>query len=187
MRAFGNGSYPCKENGRRAFCQFPLEDRETVHLHTLASGQGCPLSLVPSPLTVSPSNSSESLPASSNNDDASKKGDQETEGVEGFSIPLHIQIDPAVLTLLQQQQNEASTHQNNPTTNSLLSGNKDTILTSPSTDRKNATQSITNTGESQVQDKRARGNGGQKNVNRAQVGSVGSVLLSGILGLLAFW
>ncbi|KAG0049519.1 hypothetical protein BGZ83_005705 [Gryganskiella cystojenkinii] len=189
LRAFGNGSYPCKENGRRTFCQFPLEDRETVHLHALASGQSCPQSLVPSPVVVSPSTSSELLPASSNDVDASKKEGQtdESGSAEGFSIPMHIQIDPAVLTLLQQQKNETMTRQNNSTANALPPSNSSTTSTRPpinGNNVNNTTHSILNEGESQVQDKKAHRNGSQKNINTIQVASLGSLLLGGILILM---
>ncbi|GJJ71601.1 hypothetical protein EMPS_03951 [Entomortierella parvispora] len=108
LRAFGNGSYPCTENGHRTFCQFPMEDRETIHLHVLPEGQSCPQSLVPSsaPTVSSPTSLSA---VGSEDEDAQIKSD----GEEGFSTPLHIHIDPSVLALLQQQ-NEAR-HDNLPT------------------------------------------------------------------------
>ncbi|KAF9384010.1 hypothetical protein CPB97_006024 [Podila verticillata] len=42
VRAFGNASYPCTQEGHRTMCSFPLEDRETLHLLPLAASQGCP-------------------------------------------------------------------------------------------------------------------------------------------------
>ncbi|KAF9323219.1 hypothetical protein BG006_001655 [Podila minutissima] len=42
VRAFGNASYPCTQNGHRTMCDFALEDRETLHLLPLAVSQGCP-------------------------------------------------------------------------------------------------------------------------------------------------
>ncbi|KAF9422642.1 hypothetical protein BGZ94_008525 [Podila epigama] len=42
LRAFGNASYPCTENGRRVLCDLPLQDRETLHLLPLSASQGCP-------------------------------------------------------------------------------------------------------------------------------------------------
>ncbi|KAF9316443.1 hypothetical protein BG003_001968 [Podila horticola] len=42
VRAFGNASYPCTQDGQRTTCNFTLEDRETLHLLPLAASQGCP-------------------------------------------------------------------------------------------------------------------------------------------------
>jgi len=177
LRAFGNGSYPCKENGHRVFCQFPLEDRETVHLHALPVGQSCPPSLVPSSSEVLSLSSSESVPSSSSTEGSGKEETQiESKNEDGYSTPLQIHIDPSVLALLQQQ-NEANTRHDNSSSASVNgAGVYFTKTTTP-------TGSVVDSNQGRVQEKKTtQANGALKDARTSVLTIAGTIMV-----LLVAW
>ncbi|KAF8947945.1 hypothetical protein BGZ47_007213 [Haplosporangium gracile] len=128
VRAVGNATYPCVQNGHRARCSFVLEDRETVHLKTLDAGsQGCPITktliseniqsndstqssedqqkIAPSDpaSTSSPQNNTDALSSSSDNAVALNSTGTEAGGTEGSSTQLHLILNQATLEGIQDQ------------------------------------------------------------------------------------
>ncbi|KAK5829300.1 hypothetical protein F5H01DRAFT_374671 [Linnemannia elongata] len=133
VRAFGNATYPCIQDGLHARCSLVLEDRETVHLKSLdAGGQGCPTitkTLISDDAQLSnstqssegeqevvssdPANTSNSqdktdtpgtsFDNSSNNTITSNSTGAEASGIEGSSTQLHIILNQATLERIQDQ------------------------------------------------------------------------------------
>ncbi|KAF9341043.1 hypothetical protein BGZ91_011203 [Linnemannia elongata] len=133
VRAFGNATYPCIQDGLHARCSLVLEDRETVHLKSLdAGGQGCPTitkTLISDDAQLSnstqsseggqevvssdPANTSNSqdktdtpgtsFDNSSNNTITSNSTGTEASGIEGSSTQLHIILNEATLERIQDQ------------------------------------------------------------------------------------
>lgn len=133
VRAVGNATYPCIQDGQHTRCSLFLEDRKTAHLKPLdAGGQGCPTvtkTLIcddtqPSNSMQSseggqevassdPTNTSNSqdktdtLSTSTNNASdnaiASNSTGTEAGGIEGSSTQLHIILNQATLERIQDQ------------------------------------------------------------------------------------
>ncbi|KAF9379958.1 hypothetical protein CPB97_008657 [Podila verticillata] len=86
LRAFGNATYPCTNDGVRAFCVLELQDRLVVQLKQLPEGATC---------------ASVNATAS---DPATEPGTPKTTvstsgGTTGHSTSMHIELDPAVLNV----------------------------------------------------------------------------------------
>ncbi|KAG9073169.1 hypothetical protein KI688_000956 [Linnemannia hyalina] len=133
VRAFGDATYPCTQDGHHTRCSLVLEDRETVHLKPLDDGsQGCPTVTktliggdtqssnstqssesgqeIASSDPTNTSNSqdktdtpSTSINNSSNNAFPSNSTGTEAGGIEGSSTQLHIILNQATLERIQDQ------------------------------------------------------------------------------------
>ncbi|KAF9142844.1 hypothetical protein BGX30_002034 [Mortierella sp. GBA39] len=132
VRAFGNATYPCTQDGHHARCSLVLEDRETVHLKPLDVGsQGCPTVtrtliggdtkssnstqssesgqeiMSSDPTNTSSSQDKTDTPSTSTNNSndafASNSTATEASGIEGSSTQLHIILNQATLERIQDQ------------------------------------------------------------------------------------
>ncbi|KAF8941055.1 hypothetical protein EDD21DRAFT_422129 [Dissophora ornata] len=132
LRAFGDATYPCTENGHRKFCRLQLEDRETIHVHQQTAGQSCPASpsashksshasspsSSPSSLSLGLSSSSSlpsTMPSTAMTEPTDKtiansgKADKSAavNGTDASTTPqtqssMHIDVNHAVLNLMRQ-------------------------------------------------------------------------------------
>lgn len=133
VRAVGNATYPCTQDGHHTRCSLVLEDRETVHLKPLdAGGQGCPTVTktlisddIQSNNSTQPSEGGQEVassdPTSTNNPQdntdtsstssinssynalASNSTGAKAGGIEGSSTQLHIILNQATLERIQDQ------------------------------------------------------------------------------------
>ncbi|KAF9550080.1 hypothetical protein EC957_001566 [Mortierella hygrophila] len=128
VRAFGNATYPCTQDGHHTRCSLVLEDRETVHLKPLDDGSlGCPTvtkTLIGSDTQSSnstqfpesgqevsssdPTNTSNSqdktdTPSTSTNNSSNNAFASNSTGTEGSSTQLHIVLNQATLERVQDQ------------------------------------------------------------------------------------
>ncbi|KAI9241298.1 hypothetical protein MVEG_08215 [Podila verticillata NRRL 6337] len=86
LRAFGNATYPCTNEGVRAFCVLELQDRIVVQLKQL-----------PVDATCASVNATVSDPATGPG--TPKTTVSTSGGTTGYSTPMHIVLDPAVLNV----------------------------------------------------------------------------------------
>ncbi|KAG0255284.1 hypothetical protein BG011_005215 [Mortierella polycephala] len=112
LRAHGDAYFRCTKNNVATFCPLRLEDRETLHVRPLPEGQKCPSSVFSS--STSPSataNSTLNLDANITVPQEAEKTIDGTneEGTTGFTTPLKLNMDPAVLNQdLKQLEYEGS-------------------------------------------------------------------------------
>ncbi|KAG0089482.1 hypothetical protein BGZ93_005534 [Podila epicladia] len=104
VRAFGNASYPCTQDGHRTMCDIALEDRETLHMLPLADSQGCPSG----PKTTEDDNTtgaSRTLTSQSGKVNDKKTGaNTAQETTQEAAEELRIVIDQAVVQWIQDQE-----------------------------------------------------------------------------------
>ncbi|KAF9097361.1 hypothetical protein BGX23_009064 [Mortierella sp. AD031] len=123
LRAFGNATYPCVEDGYHTHCTLVLEDRETVHLKPLEEeSQGCPMitktligvdptTTIGSQVKTDGPSTTDGQPIStgSNNSiisssvETTNATDIQTKGTDGSSTQLHIILNEATFQRIQDQ------------------------------------------------------------------------------------
>ncbi|KAG0349376.1 hypothetical protein BG004_007003 [Podila humilis] len=102
IRVFGTALYRCTENGVRTMCPIDLQSRHNVNLKPLPQGATC-ASATSAANTPARVNTDSSLETRLTADESS------TEGTTGYSVPMHIVVDPSLLNLAQQNAPDTQT------------------------------------------------------------------------------
>ncbi|KAG0026396.1 hypothetical protein BGZ81_006406 [Podila clonocystis] len=87
LRAFGDSTYPCTKEGLRIMCVLELQDREIIQLKQLPAGATC-----------DSVQKSDSVPATEPG--TPRETVSTSDGTTGYSTPMHIVLDPAMLSVL---------------------------------------------------------------------------------------
>lgn len=86
LRAFGNATYPCTEEGIRVFCVLELQDLRVVQLKQLpVDGTCASVNTIASDPATEPGTPKTTVSTS--------------DGTTGYSSPMHIVLDPAVFNV----------------------------------------------------------------------------------------
>ncbi|KAF9207460.1 hypothetical protein BGZ59_011131 [Podila verticillata] len=101
VRAFGNATYPCTQEGHRTMCSFPLEDRETLHLLPLTASQGCPSG---SEMKDNTTGASRTLTSNEKGDKKISEANTTLEATTKSPEELRIRIDQAAVQWMQDQE-----------------------------------------------------------------------------------